>query len=66
MGWLSGVAPDGSFLVVWESEGSSGTDTDRESIQWRMSPLVTLFSDGFESGDTSAWAITHDPPGRPR
>jgi len=56
------IASDGEFIVVWESEGSSGNDNDRESIQWRMSPMVTLFSDGFESGDTSAWETTHDPP----
>ncbi|MCG8456735.1 MAG: DUF11 domain-containing protein, partial [Holophagales bacterium] len=27
------VEPDGDFVVVWDSEGSAGTDTDRTSIQ---------------------------------
>ena len=27
------VWPDGSFVVVWESYGSAGTDTSRRSIQ---------------------------------
>ena len=27
------AAPDGDFVVVWESNGSSGTDTSSWSIQ---------------------------------
>lgn len=29
------VAPDGTFVVVWASEGSSGTDTSQASVQAR-------------------------------
>ncbi len=29
------VAPDGGFVVTWESDGSAGTDTDARSIQAR-------------------------------
>ncbi len=48
------VDDDGNFAVVWESRASGGTDTDGQSVQMR--PLVLIFADGFESGDTSAWA----------
>src|SRR5512146_2892960 len=30
-----GAGPDGSFVVVWESNGSPGPDSDRTSIQAR-------------------------------
>ncbi len=30
--WVS-VGPDGGFVVVWQSDGSSGSDTDSSSIQ---------------------------------
>lgn len=43
---------EGQFVVVWQSS-SSGEDSD-DSIQVR--PFTTLFADGFESGDTSAWS----------
>ncbi len=45
---------DGGFIIVWQSLGSGGTDTDGGSIQ--MSPAGLVFADGFESGDTAAWA----------
>jgi hypothetical protein len=50
------VAVDGAgnFVVVWESYGSGGTDTDYSSIQARRFGKP-LFVDRFESGDTSAW-----------
>ncbi len=52
-----GVAPGGDFVVVWDSYGSSGSDTDSFSAQGqRFSPMI--FADGFESGDTSAWSAT--------
>jgi len=45
----------GDFVVVWDSNGSYGTDTSFDSIQGQRfaSPI---FIDGFESGDTSAWS----------
>ncbi len=46
------VGAEGTFVVVWESFGSAGTDTSSSSVQ--MTRLL-LFADGFESGDTSAW-----------
>jgi len=45
--------PAGRFVVTWTSEGSYGTDSDGASIQARR--YGDLFSDGFESGDTSRW-----------
>ena len=53
------MALDGSggFVVVWDSNGSSGTDTSYLSVQGqRYAPPI--FADGFESGDTSAWSNT--------
>ncbi len=52
-----GVNADGDFVVVWESTGSSGTDTSSNSIQAQRF-AVPILSDGFESGDTSAWSDT--------
>ena len=40
------VAGDGSFVVVWQSEASSGTDMSRESIQARR-----FAADGSPIGD---------------
>ncbi len=48
---------DGDFVVVWSSFGSSGSDSAGESIQGQRF-AVPLFTDGFESGDTSAWSNT--------
>ncbi|MEM7584088.1 MAG: hypothetical protein AAF560_11945 [Acidobacteriota bacterium] len=49
------VAADGNqrFIVTWGSDVSAGTDTDLESVQ--RTAVEVLFTDGFESGDTSAW-----------
>ncbi len=47
---------DGDFVVVWESYGSPGTDTNY-SIQGRRYQAL-VFADGFESGDTSVWSST--------
>jgi len=45
----------GNFIVVWDSDGSVGSDSDGYSIQARRFRF-TIFSDGFESGNTSAWS----------
>ncbi len=54
-----GMGADGAFVVVWESDGSGGTDVSDESIQ--RSPVVLIFADGFESGDTASWSSTTTP-----
>ena len=53
------VATDasGTFVVVWTSIGSAGTDNSGGSIQGQRF-ATPLFADGFESGDTSAWSST--------
>lgn len=58
---LSSVAPgpSGTFVVVWHSYGSYGTDTSRFSIQGQRF-LMSLYADGFEFGDTSEWSSTVD------
>jgi hypothetical protein len=50
------VASDrsGRFLVLWPSEDGTG-DYD---IWGRIVHAPTIFSDGFESGDTAAWSQT--------
>lgn len=55
----SAIAGDaeGTFLVVWDSDGSGGDDDSSTSIQGQRL-LGAIFSDGFESGDTSAWSFT--------
>ena len=57
--WYSGaaLASTGRLLVVWESNGSPGNDTDGTSIQGGLFD-VFLFTDGFETGDTSRWSST--------
>ena len=49
------VSSDGEFTIVWESHIAD--PTDEESVRARISPMVSVFSDGFESGDLSAWEI---------
>lgn len=53
------VASDtqGDFVVVWESLGSSGSDTDNQSVWARR--YDALFRDGFESTDTSRWSAAN-------
>jgi hypothetical protein len=60
-----GVAADadGDFVIVWYSPGSAGTDADGYSIQMAkgrnhggLLSFGVVFTDGFESGDVSAWA----------
>ncbi len=45
--------------MVWDSRGSSGGDDSDDSIQAQRFavplPDPEILSDGFESGDTSAW-----------
>ena len=47
--------PVDRFVVVWQSDGSFGTDTSLTSIQGQRL-IMPLFADGFESGDTSVWS----------
>ena len=46
---------DGDFVVVWQSRGSSGSDSSLMSILGQRF-VTPIFADGFESGDTSAWS----------
>lgn len=50
------LGASGDFVVVWDSSTSGGTDSDGYSIQRARNEL--LFSDGFETGDTSLWSGT--------
>jgi hypothetical protein len=49
---------DGEFLVVWESEDSPAPDFGRAVLGQRYSNSALVFTDGFESGDLSAWSST--------
>jgi hypothetical protein len=46
----------GRGVVVWHSAGSSGSDVMEYSIQGQRFALPLIFSDGFESGDTTVWS----------
>ena len=46
-----------NFVVVWMSDGSNGSDRLGYSIQGQRY-WMPIFTDGFESGDTSAWSST--------
>jgi hypothetical protein len=48
----------GRGVVVWASLGSSGSDLMGYSIQGQRFALPHIFSDGFESGDTTIWSST--------
>ena len=58
------VAPDGSFVVIWQSYGSSGTDTDQESVQGQRfdSAGVTVGTEfqvnSYTTGDQSIPSVT--------
>jgi hypothetical protein len=55
-GFPSVVAdPVDRFVVVWQSEGSFGTDNFLTSIQGQRL-IMPLFADGFETGDSAAWS----------
>ncbi len=63
--WFPSVSmgPDGDFVVVWGSQGSSGTDDEEYSVQgqrYRVK-LGAIFVDGFENGDTSSWSSNATP-----
>ena len=51
------VTADGDVVVTWSSRGSAGTDLSGDSVQAQRYRLLPgeIFTDGFESGDTSAW-----------
>ena len=46
---------DGDYLVVWNSAGSFGDDSDFASVQGQRFGR-RLFADGFESGDLTPWS----------
>ncbi len=48
------VDSNGDYLAVWHSDGSNGTDNFGFSIQ--RNSTISIFTDGFESGDTTAWS----------
>jgi hypothetical protein len=52
----------GDFVVVWTSDGSSGTDDSSYSVQSQRYRFGLVFADGFESGDTSPWSSQVPPP----
>jgi len=51
-----GVDDQGDFVVVWQSLGSSGSDTSGYSIQGQFFAVPLIFADGFESGDMTVWS----------
>jgi hypothetical protein len=50
----------GNFIVVWDSEGSPGNDSHNRAVQGQRysAGAEVVFSDGFESGDTTGWTST--------
>ncbi len=44
------------FVVLWQSYGSSGTDTSAYSVQ--LQRYGCLFCDDLETGDSSRWSLT--------
>ncbi len=50
-----GFDAEGRFVVAWTSTESAGDDDLGRSIQGQRF-AVSLFADGFESGDTSTWS----------
>ena len=52
------MGPVGEFAVVWDQEYAPG-DTSSRSIHARhySAGAAILFTDGFESGNTSAWSV---------
>jgi hypothetical protein len=57
------VAPSGDFVVAWQSNGSAGSDTDRDSIQMRR-----FASDGtaLDPSDVQVNTYTTSAQTRPR
>jgi hypothetical protein len=58
----AGVSANGKIVVVWQSFGSSGTDSSSYSIQGQRYQFGLMFADGFESGDTSPWSDQQPRP----
>ncbi len=55
------IAPDGNFVVVWESRGSSGSDNDPKSIQGqRYGSDGTALGDEFQI-NTYTTSYQHNP-----
>ena len=52
----------GDFVVVWASDGSSGTDDSSYSVQSQRYRFGLVFADGFESGDTTDWSSEQPTP----
>lgn len=50
-----GASGAGRFVVAWDSNGQDGSG---RGIFGRRFVLPPIFSDGFESGDTSGWDAT--------
>ena len=49
---------NGKFLGVWRSEDQDGPPLGVDGVYgvlWPMPESTLIFTDGFESGDTSAW-----------
>ena len=44
------------FVVIWNCNGSSGSDSDQYSIHGQRFDADSVFEDGFESGDLSSWS----------
>jgi len=50
------INPGSRFLTAWDSENSTGDDSDDTSIAAALYSLDLIFADPFESGDVSAWS----------
>jgi hypothetical protein len=46
------------YLVVWSGQDNVGGLVDEEKEIFGQRLTSDLFSDGFESGDMSAWSLT--------
>lgn len=55
---VSAIDAEGTFVVVWESLGSYGSDPSSFSVQAQRYRATAVFADCFESGDTSHWSGT--------
>lgn len=53
---VSTIDAEGNFVVVWQSQGSYGTDSSNYSIQGQRFASRAILVDSFESGDLSAWS----------
>ena len=58
---VSALGPEGSFVVVWASVGSYGTDLSTFSVQGQRFLTDVIFTEGFESGDFGDW-VAFPPP----